>query len=172
MKPIEIIKSIPAIITINDVISNTKTTKVTNDLFRGSEKGISPVLLHLNTIGGDLATAFSIISVMKAIHSDVYTYVSGEAMSAGALIAMSGKRGYRFADRNSSIMIHYAQGFQSVDESVENFTKRINDCNKKIINHVHTITGQSKSVIKDYLKNQNVFTAKEAVRFGLIDKII
>jgi ATP-dependent Clp protease, protease subunit len=171
MKPIEIIKSVPVIINVNEIITK-KTTKVTNQLFSGSEKGLTPVLLHLNTIGGDLATAFSIISVMKAIHSDVYTYVSGEAMSAGALIAMSGKRGYRFADRNSSIMIHYAEGFQGMHESTENFSKRIEDINKLVVNHVHTITGQNKSVIKDYLKNEKLFTAKEAVRFGLIDKII
>jgi len=83
MKPIEIIKSVDRIISINGEITE-KTSKKVNDLLMKYDLFDNvPILLHLNTFGGNTIDTMSIIGVMKIIHSPVYTYVSGQAFSAG-----------------------------------------------------------------------------------------
>lgn len=172
MNTLSILKSVPVIISINEIITKTKTTKVTDHLIKNDMRGLNPMLLHINSVGGDVPTVFSIIGTMKIIISDVYTFVSGEAMSAGALLLMSGKKGYRFANKDSIILIHYAQGNKGMNETAENFNANMNKVNKSIENIIISATGKNRSVVKKHLKNETLFTAKEALKFGMVDRLI
>src|ERR1035437_3308314 len=68
-----------------------------------SGKNIS---MYINSPGGEVSAGLAILDTMRHIKSPITTICMGMAMSFGAVLLSSGKKGCRFALPNARIMIH------------------------------------------------------------------
>ena len=67
-----------------------------------------PIILLINSFGGDLEIMFAIIDAIAASTTPVWTVNMGEALSAGGIIFIAGEK--RFATNNSWCMTHLGSG--------------------------------------------------------------
>lgn len=142
-------------------------------LFLESEDSSKDIHMYINSPGGVVTSALSILDTMRYIKCDVSTLCIGQACSAGSLLLCSGTKGKRLALPNARVMIHQpsggAQG-QATDIEIQareilNLRRRLNDI------YVDN-TGQKLKVIEDAMERDRFMSSDEAVEFGLIDKVV
>jgi ATP-dependent Clp protease protease subunit len=136
-----------------------------------SDKDIS---LYINTNGGSVSDGlFTIYDTMQYIKSPVQTVVIGEAYSAGAVILAAGTPGKRMAFPNAEIMLHELQSEVGGSGSeIAKESKRLQRMADTLYEIVSRHTGQTVDKIKDDCSEDFFLTAKEALAYGLIDKIV
>ncbi len=142
-------------------------------LFLESEDSTKDISLYINSPGGVVTAALSILDTMNYIKCDVSTLCIGQACSAGSLLLCSGKKGKRFALPNARIMIHQPSGGargQATDIEIQ--AKEILNLRKKLNEIYAQNTGQSVEIIEKSMERDNFMAPNEAMDFGLIDKVI
>ncbi len=155
---------------IDDNVANLIIAQL---LFLQSEDPDKDISLYINSPGGVVTSGLAIYDTMQFLSCDITTYCVGQAASMGAVLLAAGAAGKRFALPNSRIMIHQplggAQG-QATDINIQaQEIMRI----KKILNEI--LSSHSNKSIKDLEKDtdrDNFMSAKEAVGYGLIDKVV
>ena len=155
---------------INDNVANLIIAQL---LFLQSEDPDKDISLYINSPGGVVTAGLAIYDTMQFLSCDITTYCVGQAASMGAVLLAAGAAGKRFALPNARIMIHQplggAQG-QATDINIQaQEIMRI----KKILNEI--LSSHSNKSIKDLEKDtdrDNFMSAKQAVSYGLIDKVV
>lgn len=110
---------------------------------------------------------------MQYIKPDVSTICVGLAASMGAFLLAAGAKGKRFALPNSEIMIHQPLGGvrgQATDIKIHaEWILKIKNRINKILSER---TGQPIEVIERDTDRDFFMTAEEALKYGIIDKVI
>jgi ATP-dependent Clp protease, protease subunit len=155
---------------INDDVANAIIAQL---LFLEKEDQKKDVTLYVNSPGGQVTSTMAMYDTMQHIQPDVSTVCLGMAASGGAIILMGGAKGKRFALKHSEIMIHQPLGGtegQATDIAIhaEHIVKMKNTLNELIAEH----TGKKLAQVKSDTERDKFLTAKEALAYGLIDKII
>lgn len=91
----------------------------------------------------------------------------------GALLTTAGQRGQRSALPSARLMIHQPHGGasgQATDIAI--LAEEILKTRKKLNSLYAEHTGQSLAMIEKCMERDYYMTAEEAVKFGLIDKVI
>ena len=115
----------------------------------------------------------AIYDTMNYIKCDVSTICVGMAASMGAFLLSGGTKGKRYALPNSEILIHQplggAEGQATEIEIAANHIIRL----KKRLNEIlANNTGKKVAEIQKDTDRDNWMTADEALKYGLIDKVI
>ena len=130
------------------------------------------ISLYINSPGGSVSAGLAIYDTMNYIQSDVSTICFGIAASMGALILSSGKKGKRYILPNADVMIHQVLGKSEGQASdIEISTKRILNLKKRLNKILAKNTGKSIQTIEKDTDRDNYLSAKEAIEYGLVDKI-
>lgn len=132
-----------------------------------------PIKIIINSKGGSLYSALGIFDTIDFVSYTIETECTGLAASAAALILVSGKKGHRYAKRDSKILIHYA--YTTDDITNDNITNELTSLNNEILDTFSERTNKTKEEIRQAIDNVNGelwLTAEEALEFGIIDKII
>lgn len=155
---------------IDDHISNLVVAQL---LFLESENPEKDISIYINSPGGSISAGLAIYDTMQFISSSVSTMCIGQAASMGALLLAGGDKDKRFALPNSRVMIHQPLGgFQGQASDFEIHAKEILYM-KKIVNEILAKhTGQTVKKIEKDTDRDNFLNAEEAVKYGLVDKII
>jgi len=155
---------------IDDHSSNLVVAQL---LFLESENPEKDISIYINSPGGSISAGLAIYDTMQFISSSVSTMCIGQAASMGALLLAGGDKGKRFALPNSRVMIHQPLGgFQGQASDFEIHAKEILYM-KKIVNEILAKhTGQTVRKIEKDTDRDNFLNAEEAVKYGLVDKII
>jgi ATP-dependent Clp protease protease subunit len=155
---------------IDDHISNLVVAQL---LFLESENPEKDISIYINSPGGSISAGLAIYDTMQFISSSVSTMCIGQAASMGALLLAGGDQGKRYALPNSRVMIHQPLGgFQGQASDFEIHAKEILYM-KKIVNEILAKhTGQTVKKIEKDTDRDNFLNAQEAVKYGLVDKII
>ena len=155
---------------IDDNISNLVVAQL---LFLESENPEKDISIYINSPGGSISAGLAIYDTMQFISSSVSTLCIGQAASMGALLLAGGDKGKRYVLPNSRIMIHQPLGgFQGQASDFEIHAKEILHM-KKIVNEILAKhTGQTVKKIEKDTDRDNFLNAEEAVKYGLVDKII
>lgn len=155
---------------IDDHISNLVVAQL---LFLESENPEKDISIYINSPGGSISAGLAIYDTMQFISSSVSTMCIGQAASMGALLLAGGDKGKRFALPNSRVMIHQPLGgFQGQASDFEIHAKEILYM-KKIVNEILAKhTGQTVKKIEKDTDRDNFLNSEEAVKYGLVDKII
>ena len=91
----------------------------------------------------------------------------------GAFLLSSGAKGKRFALPNSEIMIHQPLGgIQGQTTDMQIHVERMLKIKENLNNILSQNTGQPLDVIKADTERDNFMDAREAMEYGLIDKIV
>ena len=155
---------------INDNVASLVTAQL---LFLESENPKKEISFYINTPGGVVGSGLAMYDTMQYISSKIMTICIGQAASAGSLLLAAGEKGMRFALPNSRIMVHQPSGgFQGQVTDIEIQTNEIIKT-KKRLNEIYTKhTSKNIKEIELIMERDRYFSAEEAIKFGLIDKII
>ncbi len=161
------------IIFLNGEINMVAANLVISELLYLDSISHEDISLYINSGGGEVISGLAIYDTMNFIQSDVITIVIGEAASMAAVLLSSGAENKRYALANSEIMIHQILGGisgQASDILIQ--TKRIKRL-KDRINHI--LAKNCHKTIKDIEKDtdrDNYLSPNDALKYGIIDKII
>ncbi len=137
--------------------------------------GSPPVTIRINTTGGSTDSTCTIHDALKLYEGETTGLVIGKAYSGGSMILQACKK--RVITKNSTMLIHY--GSERLDrEELLDVNKR-----KKVLSkltEMKTVTesfffNRSKAKQKDLralLKRDCIISAKEALKYDLVDEII
>lgn len=155
---------------VNDV---TASLVVAQLLFLESVDSEKDINLYINSPGGSITAGMAIYDTMNYVKCDVSTICVGMAASMGAFLLSAGAKGKRFALPNSEIMIHQPLGgFKGQATDIKIHADRIIKIKDNLNQILSSVTGQPLEVIKKDTERDNFMSAKEAVEYGLIDKVI
>lgn len=155
---------------VEEVMANSIVAQL---LFLESEDPKADISMYINSPGGVVTAGMSIFDAMNFIKPDIVTICMGQACSMGSFLLAGGTKGKRYSLPNSSIMIHQpsggAQG-QATDILIR--ADRISKLRDQLNNHYAKFTGKKLKTIELAMERDNFMSPKEALEFGLIDKII
>ncbi|MGV3581697.1 MAG: ATP-dependent Clp endopeptidase proteolytic subunit ClpP [Methylophilus sp.] len=155
---------------VNDMTANLIVAQL---LFLEAENPDKDISLYINSPGGSVTAGMAIYDTMQFIKPDVSTLCIGQAASMGALLLTAGAKGKRFCLPNSRVMIHQPLGgFQGQASDIEIHAKEILYLKDKLNGIMAHHTGQSIDVIENDTDRDNFMSAADAVKYGLVDKMI
>ena len=155
---------------VHDGMANTIIAQL---LFLESEDPEKDINLYINSPGGSVTAGLAIYDTMQYIRPAVTTICMGQATSMGALLLAAGAKGKRYALPHSRIMIHQplggAQGQATdIDIQAKEILKIRELLQKILVRH----TGQSLEKIRQDTERDFFMDAEEAVKYGIVDKVI
>lgn len=156
--------------TIDDHVANIVIAQF---LFLDAENKDQDIKFYINSPGGSVSAGLAIYDTMQFIKSDVSTICVGLAASMASVLLAAGAPGKRFGLPNSEVMIHQVMGGaegQASDIKIRaEHILRIKDrMNKILAQH----TGQKITTIEKDSDRDHFMSADEAVKYGLMDKVI
>ena len=155
---------------VDDVIGNLVIAQLLHLESDDPEKDIN---LYINSPGGSVTAGLAIYDTIQHIRCDVATICIGQCASMAAVLLASGTPGKRSALPNSRILIHQpwggAQGQVTDIEIHANELLRIRRSLDEILAH-HT--GQPVEKIHADTDRDNIMTAEEACKYGLVDQVM
>lgn len=155
---------------VNDMTANLVVAQL---LFLEAENPDKDISLYINSPGGSVTAGMAIYDTMQFIKSDVSTLCIGQAASMGALLLTAGATGKRFCLPNSRVMIHQPLGgFQGQASDIAIHAKEILYLKDKLNGIMAHHTGQTIETIANDTDRDNFMNAEEAVKYGLVDKLI
>jgi len=142
-------------------------------LFLASEDPKQDIQMYINSPGGSVSAGMAIYDTMQYLKADVSTICVGMAASMGAFLLAGGKKGKRFSLPNSKILIHQPMGGtqgQAADIKIqaEEILKIRDEMNKILAKN----TGQPLKTIEKDTDRDYYMRAEEALKYGIIDKVI
>ena len=155
---------------VNDGMANAIVGQL---LFLASESPEEDIKIYINSPGGSITAGLAIFDTMNYVPCDVQTICIGMAASMGAFLLSSGTKGKRYILPNSEVMIHQPSGGaegQSVDMEIR--TNRIVQMRERLNKILAKNTGQKIAKIEKDTDRDNFMLAAEAVKYGLVDKIV
>ena len=142
-------------------------------LFLESENPDKDIHLYINSPGGSITAGLSIYDTMQFIQPDVSTMCVGQAASMGAMLLAGGAKGKRLALPHSRMMIHQPSGgAQGQASDIEIQANEIIELRRLLNVSLSINTGQSEKSIARDTERDNFLSAKEALDYGLVDKVI
>ena len=142
-------------------------------LFLESENPKKEISFYINSPGGIVWSGLAMYDTMQYISSKIMTICIGQAASAGSLLLTAGEKDMRFSLPNSRIMIHQPSGgFQGQVTDIEIQSKEIIKTKKRLNEIYSKHTGKNINEIEDVMERDKFFSPSEAIKFGLIDKVV
>ena len=142
-------------------------------LFLESENPDKDIHLYINSPGGAVTSGMAIYDTMQFIKPDVSTVCMGQAASMGALILTGGAAGKRYCLPHSRVMIHQPLGgFQGQATDIEIHAREILRVRERLNDILKKHTGQDLATIEADTERDRFMEADEAMKYGLIDKVI
>jgi ATP-dependent Clp protease protease subunit len=167
-----------------DVNEHTSSLIVAQLLFLESQ-GNEDITFFINSPGGSVTAGLAIYDTMQFVKPNVATYVMGQACSMGSFLAQAGEPGKRFVLPEARTMIHRVSSgtpgtrgtvhvqeleFEDAKRSFEE-SKRINERLTELYVK-HNTAGKTYEQLYEAMKFDTFLSAKEAVEYGLADKVI
>lgn len=155
---------------IDDNVANTVIAQL---LFLANQNPDEDIKLYINSPGGSVTSGMAIYDTMQFIKPDVSTICIGMAASMASVLLAAGAKSKRFCLPNSEVMIHQVMGGtegQASDIKIhaERILKMKDKLNDILVKH----TGQKKEKIEADTDRDHFMDAEEAMKYGLIDKVI
>lgn len=145
-------------------------------LFLEAENPDRDIQLYINSPGGSISAGLAIYDTMRYIRCDVATICIGLAASFGAFLLAGGARGKRMALPNAEIMIHqpaiHGNGVQGQATDLKIVSDHILKSRERLNRILARNTGKTEDEILEATDRDHYLSADEALKFGLIDKII
>ena len=110
---------------------------------------------------------------MNFVKSDVSTICLGMAASMGAFLLSSGEKGKRYILPNAEVMIHQPLGgAQGQATEIKIAAEHILKLREKLNRILAKNTNQELKTIESDTERDNFMDSNEALKYGIVDKII
>ena len=156
-----------------EIDERVASTVVAQLLFLEAEDPDKDVCIYINSPGGSVSAGMAIYDTMQYIKPEISTIAIGMAASMGAFLLQAGTKGKRYALPNAEIMIHQPLGgTQGQAEDIRIHAEHILSIRSKLNAIIAENTGRPVEEVAKDTDRDNYMSAEEAVKYGLIDKVI
>jgi len=164
------------IIIINEDFTDILYERVFFDIVQCMEdNNIPQIAIYINSHGGQVDALLPLVDIIAGSDKPIKTIVTGKAYSAGCMLLLCGHKGHRFALKHSQILMHeVASGADGKITQMKEDVKRVDELNKLLIDIIKKNTKMKAPEIDKFMNsNLDTFiTANQALKFGIIDKIL
>ena len=158
---------------VGPVMDQTANLAIAQMLYLESENPEKDVSFYINSPGGSVSAGLAIYDTMQFVKPDVSTLCMGFAASMGAFLMAAGEKGKRFSLPNARIMIHQPSGgAQGQASDIEIHAREILYLRQRLNAILAERTGQPIERIEKDTERDNFMSAEDAVKYGLIDKVL
>lgn len=158
---------------VGEIETHMANLVVAQLLFLEAENPDKDISLYINSPGGMVTAALSIYDTMQFVKPQVSTLCIGMAASAGALLLAAGAAGKRYCLPHSTVMIHQVLGgFQGQGTDIEIHARETLRIGRMLNEILARHSGRSYEELKRDTERDNFMPPEEALKYGLIDKII
>ena len=156
-----------------EVNATTASLVVAQLLYLEAQDPDKDIQFYINSPGGSVTDGMAIYDTMQYIKCDVSTICIGMAASMGAFLLSSGTKGKRLALPNAEIMIHQPSGgTQGQASDIKIQAEWMLRTREKLNRILAENTGKSIEQIAIDTERDHFMPAEDAVKYGLIDKVI
>ena len=156
-----------------DVNAHTANLVVAQMLFLEAEDPKKDIIFYINSPGGSVYDGMAIYDTMNYVKCEVKTVGIGLQASMGAFLLSSGTKGKRFVLPHSKIMIHQpSSGTRGKVTDMEIDLKESLKVKQQLNEILAKNTGQKLAKVELDAERDYWMSAKEAVNYGLADKVI
>jgi len=161
------------IIFIEGEINDEKANLVVSELLYLDSISNDDINIYINSPGGSITAGMAIYDTMNYIKSNCVTIGIGLCASMAAFLLSSGTRGKRCSLNNTEIMIHEPLGgVNGQATEIKIVAERILKVKKKLNVILSRNTKKSLSKIEKDVERDYYMDSDEALKYGIIDKII
>jgi len=155
---------------IDDTVANLVMAQM---LFLASEDPKKDINLYINSPGGSVTAGLAIYDTMQYVRPDVQTICVGLGASMAQVLLCGGAKDKRFALPNAKILMHQPSGgTQGQSADIEIYTKNILSTRDNLYEIISKHTGKPVKEIKKDADRDYYMTAEEAMKYGIIDKVL
>ena len=129
--------------------------------------------LYINCEGGDMTSMLAVYDTMRFIQAPDYTTCVGQAIAAGAVLLAAGEPGHRLMLPHARVVLHQpaARGQGTIPDLILQADEVVRlRADMEAVLSLHT--GQSVQTLRADTDRDRVFTAHQALEYGLIDQVI
>ena len=155
---------------VNEHIANLVVAQI---LFLENQDPNKDIIIYINSPGGSVYDAMAVYDTMQFVKSDIQTVGIGMQASAAAFLLSSGTKGKRFLLPHATVMIHQPSSGTRGKVTDQEIDLREALRVKKMLEEIMVKnTGQKLEKIHADMERDFWMTAQEAVKYGLVDKVI
>ena len=134
------------------------------------------VPIHVDSPGGSAYAMMGVVDIINSSKKPVLTFCSSWAMSAGSVLLAAGTKGYRYASKNASIMLHQASGgSEGKTSDLKADFEELERLNDSYMEMLAKYSGKTKRFYQNLIKKHGnadfYISAHEAKEFGLVDHV-
>ena len=159
-----------------DVNPTSASLVVAQLLFLESEDPDREIHLYINSPGGSITDGMAIVDTINYIKCPVSTICVGLAASMGAVLLASGTKGKRYATPNAEILIHQpliaGGGLSGQTTEIKIHADHMVKTRDKLNKILSENTNKELSDIEKDTERDYFMDSKEAVEYGIVDKIL
>jgi ATP-dependent Clp protease protease subunit len=157
---------------VDDQVANAIIAQL---LHLDSEDPEEDINLYINSPGGSVPAGLAVYDTMRFINADVATTALGMAASVSAVLLAAGAKGKRNALPNTRVLIHQpwtqeGPGGQASD--VEIHARELIRTKRRLNEILAEATGQPFEKIERDTDRDYIMGAREAVEYGVVDRVI
>jgi len=163
------------ILLVNEDISNDLVEFVTMRLLDLDEASDEPIVIFINSAGGNLYEGINMFDVLKSLRSPVATVTLGHSLSSAFVAMMGGD--YRVAYPHSALMMHSISTTLSAEEKTSSILKEgkyLAEITKQLSKEFSLRTEKSVNFWKEIMlaAHDTYFFADTALKYGIIHEIV
>lgn len=161
------------IILLSGEIDDNNANIIISELLYLDSISSDDISIYINSPGGSITSGMAIYDTMNYIKSDVSTICIGMSASMAAFLLSSGTKGKRFILPNAEVMIHQPLGgAQGQATEIKIAATRILKMKDKLNKILSKNTNKNLNQIEQDTERDYFMDAKEALEYGIIDKIL
>ena len=155
-----------------EIDDQTANTVVAQLLYLEGKNPDKDIFMYINSPGGSVTAGLAIYDTMQYVKCDISTICIGMAASMAAVILSSGTKGKRICLPHSEVMIHQPLGgAQGQASDIEIHARHIQKTRESLNRILADNTGKNIETISKDTDRDNFLDAKQALKYGLVDKI-
>jgi len=161
---------------LNGLVNSELAHRVNRELLAMDKADPAKTIkVWINSPGGEVYSGFAIYDMIQFIEAEVITIVAGTAASMGSVIALAAEKENRLALANSNFLLHQpliGGTIQGPASDIEIHAKGIIELKHRMFKLYAERTGTLEQVFMEMMERDRWVQPDEAVKIGLISKII
>jgi ATP-dependent Clp protease protease subunit len=156
---------------LDDGVANVVIAQLLHLEWANPEREIA---LYINSPGGSFTSLMAVYDTMSFIEAPIATYCVGQAASTAAVLLAGGAPGRRFVLRHARVLLSQpsSAGRQGTVSDLGLEAREILRIRSQVEEVLSRHTGHDVESLRADMDRDRVFTAEEAVTYGLADEVI
>ncbi|MEU6157694.1 ATP-dependent Clp protease proteolytic subunit [Streptomyces sp. NPDC047130] len=156
---------------IDDGVANVVIAQL---LHLESEAPDQEIALYLNSPGGSVTSLMAVYDTMRFVRAPIATFCVGQAASTAAVLLAGGDPGRRFVLDHSRVLLGQpaSAGSQGTVADLALRAREMGRIRAQMEEVLSRHTGHDTATLRADMDRDRVFTAREAVAYGLADEVL